>query len=233
MRILSQLSFVVVILAIIMPLLMPLHPAYASNLTQAAYKATVDVNATGTYYNQTANFTLSTAILQANNYLNPSCNNSSIQSDAGADVAFMPAAGSNTSWTLWVDSVTSTAHKNYFLYTGGTINMESKLRYFPGNAGMTTIDAADIEPANNYSISVKGYIDTSVLGNPANAIINKTNAFSISKNQTVAGKIEAIVYSDLPSLAGTNSVNLTPQSKHRVGSCLFLSSRFLSLMRAL
>ena len=183
-------GFAIAILAIIIPLFMPLHPAYASNITGATYIATIDANATSTYYNQSANFSIATSVLQANNYLNPSFNNSAVRTTTGADVAYMPSSNTTTGWTLWVDSITANVHQNYFLYMGGTVNMASKIRYFPGSTGMSISDSGLMLSGTNWTLETSGYFDASAGTNkyiavkPNLNISNQHDIFKIMVNQT-------------------------------------------------
>ncbi len=149
-------------LAVIMPFT---QPAWASNISQANWVATLRITNNGTATTLVAtNFSLSTAQLIAGNYLFSNAANSALLTNGGSDTAYMPAVGSNTAWIAWVPSINQNENLDYFLYTGGNLNMSGKIRYFPGTDGMTTVDNSSLELGNNYSFTQSGYIDTSQIG---------------------------------------------------------------------
>lgn len=139
-------------------------PVLASNITLAQYVAAVQVTNNGTVAtNVSVPFTLNTTRLISDGYADSGLNNTCIQY-GGSDVAFMPAYSGDTNWTVFVPSIGATTSINDLLYVGGSQNMAAKIRYFPGAAGMTVNDAATLEPASNWTVSISGHFSTGTTG---------------------------------------------------------------------
>lgn len=163
----------------------------ASNITNATYSGTVRVsnNATSTLTSQIAVCNIATNNLVSGGYIQTDCSNTCIQSDTATDIAYMPSTDNTTPWCLWVPSISASTALNYKLYTGGSTNMTSKLRYFPGASGMTVSDNASIEIGGNGVIQVKGYINTATTG--VNQYIVRKNTLNLRIYVSAAGTITA------------------------------------------
>lgn len=151
-RIWSPITAILVFLTAAVPIL-------ASTVTGALYEA--QITATNVSYDAqrvSVPFTLSTQSLIAGNYVNSSLTNVAIQDASGNDIAFMPAQGAGDKWMMFIQQIGQTSALNYKLYTGGPA-MNGKLRYFPGDAGMTVADSASLELGDTFEIQLDGYID--------------------------------------------------------------------------
>ncbi len=88
----------------------------------------------------------------------------SIQSNLGADVAYMPAIAGSTTWSIHVPTA-ATGSTAYHLYTGGNsgnTSMQSKIRYFPGVGGMTMAASANMSLGATWEVEIAGYFNSSV-----------------------------------------------------------------------
>ena len=100
-----------------------------------------------------------------------------------------------------VDEIDPTLLGNYDLYLGGS-DMSTNHYYFPGFAGLTTADDADIEPTGNWSFigTVGLKLDSGEAGN----IVEKTSAFNLEFTGSV-------------TVGGNNTVILNAPSSNRYG----------------
>ncbi len=183
-------ALIVVLCALLVPL-----AVYASDISDATFKADIAItNANAATQTKVATvFTMNTQNLIDHHYINEDCTDTAIRDGAGTDVPFMPAVGAGDKWCVWVDSIQGSVQKNVQLFTGGNINMLGKLRYFPGDAGMTVPDSASLEPGNNFSITQAGYVDTAA-GEGKN-IFYKSGATRAAVDTSVDGKINASILS--------------------------------------
>ncbi len=148
------------IFTVIASVLLPVT-ALASVITNAQYLGIVRVTNNSTLASGVSvPFSQNTTQLVSLGYVSSNLSNSAIRSSAGADIAYMPAPPNATSWPLFVDSIGAATSSDYSLYLGGNISMASKIRYFPGSAGMAVPDNATLEPGANFSISLSGWVDT-------------------------------------------------------------------------
>jgi len=169
-------------LAIVVVILLSGVAVYASDITEADYKSSIEVTNNSTALtNEATVFTLSTQAMIDANMLSANASDCAIQYD-GSDVAFMPGVGSNP-WVTWVDSLGADSILYEYLYSKGATG--GKIRYFPGPTGMETADNASLEYSDNFSYEFSGYVDTSQTGN----ISKKDNAFWVGVTDT--GEITA------------------------------------------
>jgi len=183
-------------------------PLFASDISGAVYQGDISVKNTGTAAtNVCVPFTLSTENLIAGSMMDFDCLNSSIQIN-GADVAYMPAPSGRTDWSVFVPTINQNDTRIATLYTGGA-DMNSKIRYFPGLGGMTTIDDdADLELGNTFSIEQKGFINTAS-GSNKNLVL-KTGAIQVddSTASTITATITANVFIPSYTLVPDGDVTL-------------------------
>lgn len=163
---------------------------FAANTTDAEYQGIVRITNNSTAETAVSvNCSIWTQVLIDAGYINTSCNNTATLTPASADIAYMPAVGSNNSWAFWIPSIANRDVIDYRLYTGGTTDMAGKIRYFPGSGGMTTADSVSLELGDNFTIEQKGWIDTAN-GTDKN-LVYKQAAFSTSISPTVSGNISS------------------------------------------
>jgi hypothetical protein len=173
--------------------------AIASDVSDAQFAGTIRVTNNGTSTTGVScNVSIGTQGLINGNDMNTSANNTCIRTNGGADTAFYPAHSGNTSWMFWVPTIGLYGNLDYTFYTGGTTDMASKLRWFPGDAGASTNDVAGMEPADNFTLQLTGYIDTSVSDN----ILRKDDALNVF---TGSGNVTVKMWSDY-------SGNFTPDA---------------------
>lgn len=168
-------------------------PVFASTITGATYVGTINIANVGTVAsNVSFPVTISTSNLITQGFIASDCENTCIQI-GGADVAYMPARTGQTTWMVFAPSVpvgTSTAK----LYTGGP-DMGSKIRYFPGKSGYTTVDSIDLELGVNFKFELKGYFDFGAYDagdGSEEYLLNKPAAIDIYYSG--AGSITAAIY---------------------------------------
>ena len=155
------------ILLIILLCLVVIAPlaAIASTITSAKYVSTVRITNNSTAAAPVlVPFSYNTSAAISSNYTLPTLLDSSMQSNAAADVAYMPAGPDSSDWMVYVPSIAEKASLDYKLYLGGGVDMGGKIRYFPGNGGMTGADIGSLELGDNWTIEQKGYIDTTQVG---------------------------------------------------------------------
>lgn len=139
--------------------------ALASDISGAKFSGVVTVTENSSAETNIATvMTVNTTALQAQGFINATANNTAIQSSSGADIAFMPGytPGGNP-WCLFVPSIGANSQVNDILYTKGVTG--GKIAWFPDAAGGTILDDATIEPSDNFSLELKGCINTSTTGN--------------------------------------------------------------------
>lgn len=137
----------------------------ASDISDAEYDGTVRITNNSTTASPVfVPFSLNPSSLISSNYTLATLLDTSIQSNAGADVAYMPANPTSSNWCVYVPSILNSGVLDYKLYLGGGSDMNSKIRYFPGSTGMTTLDSATLELGDNFTITQSGYIDITQSG---------------------------------------------------------------------
>lgn len=180
-----------IMLALVIALLVIPGAALASDTTDAEYRGTVTVSNNSTAASGVATvFTANTTSFINQGFINASCNNTSIVSAAGSDLAYMP--GYNGPWCVWVPSIAAYSYFNDVLYTGGG-NMDGDTKYFPGSTGMVITDAASMEPSDNFTIS---FDDTYFDSTTTASVLEKADAITIT---TGSGNITATIISDTPN----------------------------------
>ena len=134
-------------------------PVYASDISDAGYVADIVVTNAGdtTASNVSTVFDLSTDNLVDGNYIADDFANTALRSSTGTDIAYMPVPEMDV-WSLFVSSISAFASQNGLLYTGGSTDMEGKLRYMPGDGGMSTLDDASLELGDDFRIEQKGWV---------------------------------------------------------------------------
>lgn len=168
---------------------------FASNITGAQYIGTVTVtNTSTTATNVSVPFTLNTAGLITDGYILTNCTNTAMQI-GGVDVAYMPAPGVTTDWMVYVPSAPA-GGSSAQLYTGGA-DMSSKIRYFPGEGGMTVADVAGLEPGNSFDIEAEVYYQSKALG----GFLYKEDAFAVYYDG--AGTIRASILANAAQVSPT------------------------------
>ena len=183
----------------------------ASNITNALYVGTIRIT-----NNSTANsnvpvpFSYNTSAAISSNFTLPTLVDSSMHSDAAADVSYMPSTPNGNTWIVYVPSINTNGVLDFKLYLGGGTDMGGKIRYFPGTGGMTTADS-NMELGDNFTYEMSGYFDTTQTGE---SITNKDDAFRVYVSGS--GNITVIIDSDNLTPTGdsdnstqwTNEVNI-------------------------
>lgn len=182
-------------------------PVVASDIDDAMYRGKVIISNSDTAAtNVCVPFTLSTANLISDGYLDSDCTNSAMQIN-GLDVAYMPAPGATDDWIVFVEAAPA-GDKTSYLYTGGG-DMSAKLRYFPDDAGMNTSDSPTLELGNNFIIEQSGFIDTTD-GADKN-IVRKDSAIEVyisdDEEITVEYDESATIYTSPTSATGNDWSN--------------------------
>lgn len=171
---------------------------FASDTSDAEYIGIVRITNNSTAETAVSvNCSIFTQVLIDAGYINTSCNNTSTLTPASADIAYMPAVGSNNNWAFWVSAIASRDVIDYKLYAGGVTDMAGKIRYFPGAGGMTTADNATIELGNNFTIEQKGWVDTDNGSQlyDFGYLVHKPWAFRTYVSDTVSGNITSAIIS--------------------------------------
>jgi len=136
-------------------------PVVASSIENALWYGLITISNNGTANTSiatTAN--ISTENLIAGNYLNANANNTVMRNSSGADVAFQPGYTDANPWCMWVPSIGANSYLTYILYTNNSTG--GKIRYFPDDDGMETVDSATLELGDNFTIEQSGWVDTSL-----------------------------------------------------------------------
>ncbi len=203
-------------------ILQPLNTAniYASNTSNANYQGTVIITNNNTLsYNLSVPVSINSTSLINNNIINGNYSNVALLNDTTNDAAFMPAYPGNTTW-IFAMPQSSVGTQSYTLYAGNTTPMNGKIRYFPGTGGMTTTDSATLEPAANFSIEQKGYINTD--SGASKYLVDKAGAITVDAGITTAGKVTAII----PTTNLTKESNTTHNTAQTFYSSNWYSQTF-------
>ena len=129
-------------------------------------------------------------------------------------------------WWTFADSLETDALRTYTLHMGGATNMVSYHQMFVGAQGITTTDAAGLEPGGErWQIEIRGFIDTAATSSPRRSLVVKTGAIDIYVS--AANQITASVSSDSTT---TDLVlnNVTP-GEHTVSLTHDISTNELQL----
>ncbi|KKN46248.1 hypothetical protein LCGC14_0674550 [marine sediment metagenome] len=172
--------------------------ALASDISGAIFSGTAAVTNTGTdATNVSTNMSLSTQGMIDVGYINSSVNNTAIRTNTGIDAEFMPAPSGSSSWIIQVPQISANSNLNYVLYAGGGA-MDGKVRYFPGEGGMTVDDHPSLELSDNFTVSLQGRFDTSGVGDN---ITIKGLAFRIyvSANEEITAALPALITDNFSS----------------------------------
>lgn len=192
-----RILFLIAWLAAFTILVFPQASAIASDISDALYSATVRISNNGTTAtNVFTTCNISTQELIDGGYINDSCNNTALLTNAGADTAYMPAVTTDNKCCIYVSSIGQDQSLDYRLYLSGSTNMSGKLRYFPSDEGMTTTDNASLEPGDTFTIEQKGWIDTDN-GSDKN-LVDKPGAFRtwVSGTENITSGIVNGEYAD-------------------------------------
>lgn len=159
-------------------LMAPFATAIASDVSDALYSATIRISNNGTAAtNVFTTCNISTQNLIDGGYINQSCNNTALRTNAGADTAYMMGVTSDNRTCIYIPSIGQNQNLDYTLYMGGTTNMSGDLRYFPAAGGMTAADNTSLELGDNFTVEQAGWVDTSYSANKS--LIEKGNAFRV------------------------------------------------------
>ncbi len=174
--------------------------ALASNVTDATYSGTVRItnNSTATTIVST-NLSLNTQNLIDALLCSSNLSNVALQTNGGADTAFMPARNGTSSWCVYVPTIGEDAYLDYKLYTGGNTSMNGTIRYFPGSGGMTAEDDATMELGDNFTFLWSGFINTA---NGTGSLADKPSTFWAGTSGNTSGTIGV-------AIAGANLANAT------------------------
>lgn len=166
--------------------------ALASDISGALFYGVIQISNNGTATNNVATTcNISTTSLIDSSYLNASANNCAIRNSSGADVIFMPGyTPNNELWSIWVPSIGGYGNQKNILYTAESTGGE--IRYFPGAGGMTTPDNATIEPTDNFTVELQGWVDTTA-GVGKSLVRKREVALDIYVSDTISGNITASI----------------------------------------
>ncbi|MCL2140342.1 MAG: hypothetical protein FWH42_01490 [Dehalococcoidia bacterium] len=142
------------------------HPILASNISNAVYRGQINVvnNGYASAKNVTP-FTLNAQSLVDLLYINPDYSNVAIVDRNNIDVAFMPPFNYGNEWLLWVPDINQYNTMNYYMYAGGSTEMNGKIAYFPDTSGMTTNNSNSLQIGSNpFRIEMSGYFDSTQVG---------------------------------------------------------------------
>jgi len=201
------LCLILVLLAIL-----PFTMVLASDISTALYSGVITITNNSTAATNVAvPFTLSSADMISQGWVDSSFDGAAIQNDSGVDVPFMPGWSTNP-WMIWVPSIGANSQSQDTLYTGPS-SMNSTKHYFPGTGGMTVADSTTVESGNDYQFDLSGYADTSV----SSYLINKTLSSTTPGIEllTGSGSVTGRILSTSGSGVGTvtdipASVNIWP-----------------------
>ena len=173
-------------------ILIPGLVAKASVVSGAYYLTTIRVSNTSTATTLVStNFTLSTADMITQGMLNASATDAVMRDASGNDVAFMPGWSTNP-WVTWVPTIGANSQINQYLYSDNASG--GKIRYFPGLAGMTVSDAANLEPGANFTLTFSSaLLDTTSTG-AGKDLLYKLGALRVYVSDTTSGNITAWVF---------------------------------------
>lgn len=187
---------IVVLAALLIPIVV-----LASVVTGADYRTRITVTNNGTATaNVAVTYSLSTSEMIAGGMLSDNASDAAMTTSGGADVAFQPAANSSYSWVTFVPSIGEEGSLTQYLYslnaTGG------KLRYFPSDEGMGTVDHATLELCDNFTIEQKGWVDTTAV---SGLLVYKMDAFVTYIKGT--GNITSSTINSTQTTANTSILN--------------------------
>ena len=131
--------------------------------------------------------------LVSSNYVNSTATNTNMKLNSTGTVSDTsePYMMGTTQVPVVIPNLPANGSVEYDLYTGYSPVQTSFPMIF-GNSGFLTVnDNAGLEPANNFSIAVSGYLNTTA--GASENIVSKTNALVANVDPTTAGKIDAII----------------------------------------
>ena len=133
--------------------------ALASDISGALFFGNIVISNNGTATtNVTSNFTgLNADNLIADGFMNATANNSVIRNVSGADVIFQ-VGFNGAPWMLFVPAIGQDVFLTNILYAAESSG--GSQAYFPDANGMTIADNASLEPGDNFTLEIDGYIDT-------------------------------------------------------------------------
>lgn len=176
---------------VILAVLLILPSIVVSATSEALYSGTVRVsNSSYTAQHVSVPFYLNSTALIDGNYIRNDYGNVTMVDGDGGIVPFMPAPPGSTSWALFTPQISQNTSQNYSLYTGGP-DMDQKIVYLPGDAGMTTEDNPSMDLSGDFEIIIDGYIDTSAGANKK--ILSKDGSLELY----VSGEGEITLLTDL------------------------------------
>lgn len=171
----SQSAISTIILSLV-ALLVSATFVLASDVSSALWRGEItiinegDSTATGV----SVNMTLSSPVLVESGYATANLSDTAMQIN-GVDTAFMPGANATYPWIFFVPSISAETTTYYDLFSSGASG--GHIRYFPSSTGMSSTDNTNLELSDNFTIEVKGYVNT---GNGSSKnLVNKFSAFRI------------------------------------------------------
>ncbi len=157
----------------------------AADHSDAQYEGVINIaNAGAAVSGVTVLLETNTAAFIAAGMLDASFNNVWFDSASGNSMAFMPKPGATDEWYFYhTGNLAAGATTLSYLYMGGP-DMAPPIRYLPGATGMSTADAATLEPGSDWTAECKGYVvlPTDNTSAPRN-ILYKQNAVWIGGMQ--------------------------------------------------
>jgi len=131
----------------------------AADESDAEYAGIIHIaNAGAAVSGVTVRLDLNTQAFIDGGMLDATFNNIWYDTAAGNAMAFMPKPGATGQWYFYHSgSLAATATTLAHLYMGGP-DMSAPIRYLPGATGMTAVDAATLEPGNDWTVELKGYV---------------------------------------------------------------------------
>lgn len=180
----------------------PIISVAASDISTATYSGVINITNASTATTEVAvPFTLSSADMISQGWVDSAFTRAAIQNTSGTDVPFMPGWSTNP-WVIWEPSMSANTQENDALYVGPS-SLNATKYYFSGTGGMTVADSATIELGNTFQVDLSGYIKTDMAG----ILIDKDNngsgdGFDVRTDGD--GNIKAII-----GAAGASSVNAT------------------------
>jgi hypothetical protein len=190
--------------------------ALAADVTDAQYTGTISISSSTEQEAAMGWFTLSSKNLASLMMCENDFSDIAVI-DAGAnDIQFMPVP-STDNWAVFVPAIMSGETKYDYVYSKNVTGGE--LRYFPGNAGMVTPDAATLEFGSNFKYETSGYIDT----NKPGCIVNKNSAISMGvwDGDLIASKLNGV--SSWGAMGGASSaIGLYTGNYTRAGTEVFI-----------
>jgi len=162
-------------LLVVLVLLLAASPVLASVVTNARFSGIIRVaNAGDSVSGVSANMTLDSPSFTSNGYSNSDMTDIAIQIN-GADTAFMPGYDGNP-WAIFIPTIGEIQNIVYDLFSGNVT--DGKIRYFPGDGGMTTPDHDTLELGLSWYLEQKGWVDTAnTSASPPQFLVVKDDAF--------------------------------------------------------